>query len=51
MTPLMTAIERLCQSLAAVYGGAEAELVLPHPMLPLESRMRQHADASDEEEE
>jgi CRISP-associated protein Cas1 len=51
MTALMTAIERLCQSLAAVYGGAEAELVLPHPMLPLESRMRQHADASDEEEE
>ena len=50
MTPLMTAIERLCQSLAAVYGGAEAELVLPHPMLPLESRMRQHVDASDDEE-
>jgi CRISPR-associated protein Cas1 len=50
MTPLMTAIERLCQSLAAIYGGVEVELALPHPALPLESRMRQGPDAADDEE-
>ena len=50
MTPLMTVIERLCQSLAAIYGGAEEDLALPRPALPLESRMRRRADGGDYEE-
>ncbi|HXV25177.1 MAG TPA: type II CRISPR-associated endonuclease Cas1 [Alphaproteobacteria bacterium] len=50
MTPLMTVIERLCQSLAAIYGGAEEDLALPRPALPLESRMRRRADGGDDEE-
>ena len=50
LSPLMVVAERLCQSLAAVYGGWEQKLALPRPGLPLESRMRRaigtaaHAD-------
>jgi CRISPR-associated protein Cas1 len=50
MSPLFTAVERLCQSLAAVYGGGEEELPLPRGALPLESRMRQGTGAGEHDE-
>lgn len=48
MTPVATAIERLCQSLAAIYGGAREELALPRPALPLEARMRRGEEPADD---
>lgn len=51
MTPLVTAIERLCQSLAVVYGGVERDLALPRHALPLESRMRRGLAAVDDDED
>jgi CRISPR-associated protein Cas1 len=41
LSPLVTAAERLCHSLAVVFAGLEQRLTLPRPTLPLESRMRQ----------